>query len=279
MQNKLCLIDAHSIIHRCFHARMMDLTAPNGEQTKATFGFVRILDDFFAANDFTHCITAFDCKKETLFKKIRVPSYKEKRSIPDDSLFPQIKRCRKLTKLMKLHCVKRDGYEADDIIGSAVSKFRKLAKIVIVTCDKDLMQVMSNRVRIYHPFDRRYVTIGDVIAKWGVPPEQVLEVMTLTGDSTDNVKGVHGIGIKNATQLIRDFGTVASLQENWRLLPKKKALAIKQTNIEESRYLMSLLRDVPLKELDDYKAPRSLKTTVVRQALSELGINSLAKKP
>lgn len=275
----MCLIDAHSIIHRCFHAKMANLTAPSGEPTKATFGFVRILEDFLTSGGFDYCITAFDSNKATLKKKEVHPEYKENRALSDDSVVVQIKRCRKLARLMKIHCVRIDGYEADDIIGSAVKKFKsKLKKIVIVTCDKDMMQLMdSPRVLLYHPFERRILTSKDVIAKWGVPPIKVLEVMTLAGDPTDNVKGVPGVGVATAAKLILQYGSATKVQDNWKSLPAKISRAVKETRLDREAHLVSLL-DVPLRRLERYAAPENVRSTKVRIALADLGFRSILKR-
>lgn len=287
MPGYLHIIDAHSIAYRCMYAPLPNLTAPDGEPTKMTFGYVRMMDQLARAfpHPLKYCAVCIDASKPKLLKKKIDPTYKEGRAAFDPAIHKQLQRVKEITKLMGFCTVCEDGYEADDAIATIVKQFKrspKLDGIVIVTCDKDMMQLMSKKhnVRIWHPFERRFLKTADVIAKWGVKPSKVIEVMTLCGDPTDNVKGIPGVGPKTAAKWINQHGTAQAAIAALSLAKNAKlTAAVARTNLSNVRYMMKLLTECPVPlSLKDYAMPANIMTTEVKCLLTKLGFGAYVKR-
>lgn len=276
MRNAFYMIDAHCIFYRCLHAPFGQLTAPDGTPTKATFGFVRAIQDIFAHSEdvITHVCVCFDPKPDTLIRRQIYPQYKANRVAKSSEVSTELTLCRDICRAMKLPIVRMAGYEADDVIATLVGDFRSVSKMVVVSSDKDLMQLVNDDFKVsqFDPFSRRYWSEKDVVVKWGVRVEQLVDLQTLMGDATDNVPGCPGIGPKTAAMLLLRFNTLENIIKNSHLLKKKEREAIMGTDLLLMRKLVKLMH---IKELDatmdNYQAPKSLMNDEVRTIFSRLG--------
>ena len=203
----------------------------------------------------THLAIIFD-KSENSFRKALYPAYKANRSDPPEDLIPQFPLMRAVVRAFGLTPVEQDTYEADDLIATYAVQARAAgADVLIISADKDLMQLIGPGVSMYDPAsgerDERKIGEPEVRAYFGVPPEQVVDVQALAGDSTDNVPGAKGIGLKTAAQLISEFGSLDQLLAQAHTIPQPKrreALTDPQAVdlIRISEKLVRLVRDVPL---------------------------------
>ena len=171
----------------------------------------KLLRDMPADNRPTHLAIVFD-KSEVTFRNKIYPEYKAHRPPAPDDLIPQFALIREAVRAFDLPCLEQGGFEADDLIATyARQAAERGAHTTIVSSDKDLMQLVNDKITMYDTMKDRRIGIPEVIEKFGVPPEKVVEVQALAGDSTDNVPGVPGIGIKTAAQLIVEYGDLEQL--------------------------------------------------------------------
>src|SRR5438105_36477 len=174
-------------------------------------GLVPALHALKAEERPTHLAVVFD-KSEKTFRTEMYPAYKAHRPDPPDDLIPQFGFVRDAVRAFDLPCLEQAGFEADDLIATYVRQACEAgATATIVASDKDLMQLVNDCVVMYDTMKDRKIGIPEVIEKFGVPPEKVIEVQALAGDSTDNVPGVPGIGVKTAAQLIGEYGDLETL--------------------------------------------------------------------
>src|SRR5712672_784491 len=209
------LVDGSSYIFRAYHALPPLNRKSDGLQVNAVLGFCnmlwKLLRDMPADNRPTHLAIVFD-KSEITFRNKLYPDYKAHRAPAPDDLIPQFPLIREAVRAFDLPCLEQVGFEADDLIATYVREACERGAIAtIVSSDKDLMQLVTDCVTMYDTMKDRRIGIAEVIEKFGVPPEKVVEVQALAGDSTDNVPGVPGIGVKTAAQLIVEFGDLETL--------------------------------------------------------------------
>src|SRR5690349_22774375 len=209
------LVDGSSYIFRAYHALPPLTRKSDGLQVNAVLGFCnmlwKLLRDMPKDNRPTHLAIVFD-KSEVTFRNKLYPDYKAHRPPAPDDLIPQFSLIRDAVRAFDLPCLEQGGFEADDLIATyARIAGERGASTTIVSSDKDLMQLVTDKVTMYDTMKDRRIGIAEVIEKFGVPPEKVVEVQALAGDSTDNVPGVPGIGIKTAAQLIIDYGDLETL--------------------------------------------------------------------
>ena len=209
------LVDGSSYIFRAYHALPPLNRKSDGLQVNAVLGFCnmlwKLLRDMPADNRPTHLAIVFD-KSEITFRNKLYPDYKAHRPPAPDDLIPQFSLIRDAVRAFDLPCLEQGGFEADDLIATyARIAGERGATTTIVSSDKDLMQLVTDKVVMYDTMKDRRIGIPEVIEKFGVPPEKVVEVQALAGDSTDNVPGVPGIGIKTAAQLIVEYGDLEQL--------------------------------------------------------------------
>src|SRR6201988_1723526 len=209
------LVDGSSSIFRAYHALPPLNRKSDGLQVNAVLGFCnrlwRLLRDMLADNRPTHLAIIFD-KSEVTFRKTIYPESKAHRPPAPDDLVPQFSLIRDAGRAFDLPCLEQSGFEADDLIATYVRQAcERGASATIVSSDKDLMQLVTDCVHMYDTMKDRRIGIPEVIEKFGVPPEKVVAVQALAGDSTDNVPGVPGIGVKTAAQLIVEYGDLEGL--------------------------------------------------------------------
>jgi DNA polymerase-1 len=209
------LVDGSGYIFRAYHALPPLNRKSDGLQVNAVLGFCnmlwKLLRDMPPDNRPTHLAIVFD-KSEVTFRNKLYADYKAHRPPAPDDLIPQFPLIREAVRAFDLPCLEQGGFEADDLIATyAREAGERGATTTIVSSDKDLMQLVTDNVKMYDTMKDRRIGIPEVIEKFGVPPEKVVEVQALAGDSTDNVPGVPGIGIKTAAQLIVEYGDLETL--------------------------------------------------------------------
>src|SRR3984893_13794346 len=209
------LVDGSGYIFRAYHALPPLTRKSDGLQLNAVLGFCnmlwKLLRDMKPEEPPTHLAVVFD-KSEKTFRTEMYPAYKAHRPDPPDDLIPQFAFIREAVRAFDLPCLEQAGFEADDLIATYVRLACEAgATATIVSSDKDLMQLVNDCVTMYDTMKDRRIGIPEVIEKFGVPPEKVIEVQALIGDSTDNIPGVPGIGVKTAAQLIIEYGDLETL--------------------------------------------------------------------
>jgi DNA polymerase I len=209
------LVDGSSYIFRAYHALPPLNRKSDGLQVNAVLGFCnmlwKLLRDMPEDNRPTHLAIVFD-KSEVTFRNKIYSDYKAHRPPAPDDLIPQFALIRDAVRAFDLPCLEQNGFEADDLIATYARLATELgATTTIVSSDKDLMQLVTDKVTMYDTMKDRRIGRAEVIEKFGVPPEKVVEVQALAGDSTDNVPGVPGIGVKTAAQLIIEYGDLEAL--------------------------------------------------------------------
>ncbi|HEX7922302.1 MAG TPA: 5'-3' exonuclease H3TH domain-containing protein, partial [Bradyrhizobium sp.] len=209
------LVDGSGYIFRAYHALPPLNRKSDGLQVNAVLGFCnmlwKLLRDMPEDHRPTHLAIVFD-KSEVTFRNKLYPDYKAHRPPAPDDLIPQFALIREAVRAFELPCLEQAGFEADDLIATyARQATERGATTTIVSSDKDLMQLVNDNVAMYDTMKDRRIGRDEVIEKFGVPPEKVVEVQALAGDSTDNVPGVPGIGVKTAAQLIIEYGDLDQL--------------------------------------------------------------------
>src|ERR1700733_3749209 len=211
----LFLVDGSGYIFRAYHALPPINRKSDGLQLNAVFGFCnmlwKLLRDMKPEDRPTHLGVVFDLSEQT-FRTEMYPDYKAHRPDPPDDLRPQFPLIRDAVMAFDLPCLEQAGFEADDLIATYVREACEAgATATIVSSDKDLMQLVNDCVIMFDTMKDKKIGRAEVIEKFGVPPEKVIEVQALIGDSTDNVPGVPGIGVKTAAQLIGEYGDLETL--------------------------------------------------------------------
>lgn len=249
------LIDGNSYIYRSFFA-IHHLSNSKGLSTNAIFGFINILLKFLKDYSPGFLVVAFDVKGPTFRHKI-FPRYKANRPKMPDDLIPQIPYIKKILSGFNIFSLEKDGYEADDVIGTIARDFeRQGLKVVIISGDKDLMQLISDKTTMLDPMKEKNYDISQVEERFGVKPCQVIDILGLSGDTADNVPGVPGIGEKTALKLIKEFDTIENLYNNLDKLTKKQSDLLTRFHDQAilSKRLVTIDTEVPLNyDLNDLK--------------------------
>ncbi|MFC3075727.1 DNA polymerase I [Shinella pollutisoli] len=258
----LFLVDGSGFIFRAFHAIPPLNRKSDGLPVNAVSGFCNMLWKLLkdARNTDvgvtpTHFAVIFDYSSKT-FRNDLYDLYKANRTAPPEDLIPQFGLIRHATRAFNLPCIEKEGYEADDLIAT----YSRLAEeagadVTIVSSDKDLMQLVTGKVSMYDGMKDKQIAIPDVIEKWGVAPEKMIDLQALTGDSTDNIPGVPGIGPKTAAQLLAEYGdldTLLSRAEEIKQVKRRENILASRELVLLSRQLVTLKNDTPLDvPLDD----------------------------
>ncbi len=206
----LFLIDGSSFIYRAFFA-IPHLSNSKGFPTNAIYGFTHMLLKLLREREPEHMAIIFDAPGPT-FRHEVFGEYKANRPAMPDDLRPQIPYIKEVAAALKIPILEKEGYEADDLIGTLAKKMEAEGiETTIISGDKDLMQLVSNHVILYDPMKEKTYHVPEVIERFGVSPDKVVEVMGLSGDTSDNIPGVPGIGAKTAARLIREYGSIEAL--------------------------------------------------------------------
>lgn len=249
----LYLIDASGYIFRAFHA-LPPLTRPSdGLPVGAIQGFCnmlwKLLEDLKGDERPTHFACVFD-KGSYTFRNDMYPDYKAQRPPAPEDLVPQFPLMRDAARAFGTPAIEMEGYEADDLIATYAKQAEAAgARVTIVSSDKDLMQLVSDKVSLLDTMKNKRISFEEVMDKFGVTPDKVIDVQSLAGDSVDNVPGAPGIGVKTAAQLINEYGDVLTLLERAEEIkqPKRRQTLIDHAEkIKISRDLVTLKTDVPV---------------------------------
>jgi DNA polymerase I len=279
------LIDGSGYIFRAFHA-LPPLTRPSdGLPVGAVHGFCamlwKLLRETKASDAPTHLAVIFDAGRET-FRNAIYPAYKAQRPPPPDELIPQFPLIRDAVKAFNVASIEQDGFEADDLIATyARDVVNAGGDVTIVSSDKDLMQLVRPGVTMFDGMKVKRIGRDEVIEKFGVPPEKVIDVQSLAGDSVDNVPGVPGIGIKTAAELIHEYGDLDTLLARAGEIkqPKRREKLIEfadQARI--SRDLVTLKTDVPVEIAIDRAGVLDPEPGPLLSFLRLMEFNSLTKR-
>jgi DNA polymerase-1 len=283
---KLFLVDAMAHVYRAFYAPMNRMNAPSGVPTKVPFLFNNILRRLLKDYQPDYVGIVFDTRQPTFRDKL-FEKYKAQRPAMPDELSQQLPYVRRLCEAMRLPILEFDGYEADDVIGALAQQAAKEnLDVLLITNDKDMMQLVDKNVRVLRtgPGGAK----GDVIVDQarvqeilGVPPEKVVDVMSLMGDTIDNIPGAKGIGEKGATELIQKYGSVENALEHASEVSNKRyreALQQQREQVLLSKQLATIARQVPVAlNLDDLQR-REPDSASLAALYRELGFNSLLKE-
>ncbi len=283
------LIDGSGYIFRAYYALPPLTRKSDGLPVGAVSGFCsmlfKLLEDSKSNENLqkpTHFAVIFDAARKTFRNEI-YSDYKANRSEAPDDLAPQFEYIRKSVVAFNLPSVDLPNYEADDLIATYAEQIlAKGAKVTIVSSDKDLMQLYRKDVRLFDPMKNKFITPEDIVTKFGVGPEKVIDVQSLAGDSSDNVPGVPGIGVKTAAELINKYGTLEKLLDSAQEIKQNKR---RETLIENkdkaiiSKKLVTLMKDAPverkieefqLKEIDKEKLYKFLREMEFNRLLSSV---------
>src|SRR3974390_309418 len=239
------LVDGSGYIFRAYHALPPINRKSDGLQLNAVYGFCnmlwKLLRDMKADERPTHLAVVFD-KSEKTFRTEFYPEYKAHRPDAPADLIPQFPLIREAVHAFEIPCLEQAGFEADDLIATyARHACEAKATTTIVSSDKDLMQLVGNGVIMYDTMKDRRIGRDEVIEKFGVPPEKVIEVQALIGDSTDNVPGVPGIGVKTAAQLIGEYGDLETLLKRAPEIKQEKRRQALIDNADKARLSKKLV--------------------------------------
>ena len=251
------LIDGSGYIFRAYYALPPLSRKSDGLPTGAVSGFCsmlfKLLEDARSDDSKhkpTHFAVIFDSARKNFRNEI-YSDYKANRTEAPDDLAPQFEYIRKSVKAFNLPSIELLNYEADDLIATYAKQITEAgAKVTVISSDKDLMQLVSNKVRLFDPMKSRVIGEKEVKEKFGVKPEQVIDVQSLAGDSSDNIPGVPGIGIKTAAELINKYKNLEKLLSKAAEIPQNKRRETLLTNKDKallSRQLVTLKNDVPVK--------------------------------
>ncbi len=240
MKGRLLLIDGQSFCYRAFYA-IRELTNSKGEPTNAIYGFVTMLRKLIREEAPNYLAICFD-RKEPTFRKARYEAYKAHRKPMPDELVEQMPHIKEFVHAYRIPIFELPGHEADDLLGTIARKAEKSGlEVVIVTGDKDMLQLVNDQVKILNTYKEEILDRGSVAERFGgLGPERVPDVMSLSGDASDNIPGVPGIGEKTAVELIREFG---SLDDLYRNLDQIKGAARKKT-LQENEQIARLSKDL-----------------------------------
>ena len=278
---RLFLIDGSSQMYRAYHA-IRGLTAPDGRSTNAVFGFVTMLRKLVADHQPEYIAASFDLAGPT-FRDDLAADYKANRAPMPSDLVEQVPFVHEACEAMGVPILTSERFEADDVIGTLAMQAQAAGfDVALVTGDKDFYQLVGPGVRVYNPRDEgTWYDAEGVREKFGVRPDQVVDVLALMGDSVDNIKGVPGIGEKGARELINGHGTLDALLEAAPGLTQKRyreALIAHADSARASRELARIRTDVPVHFDPDalrYRGPSQERCFAL---FSTLGFRSLTQE-
>ncbi|MFH1423610.1 MAG: 5'-3' exonuclease H3TH domain-containing protein, partial [Candidatus Nealsonbacteria bacterium] len=296
---KLVLIDGHALVHRAFHALPPTMSSPNGVPTNAVYGFVSVLIKTIKDINPDYIVATFDLAGPT-FRHEEFAEYKAHREKAPDELHTQVPLVKEILGAFGIPVYEKEGFEADDLIGSIaeITKKQKDIQTIIATGDLDTLQLIQDDKVVVLTLkkgvtDTILYTQDEVEKRYGLKPEQMADFKGLKGDPSDNIPGVPGIGEKTASQLIQSFGSIENLYKEIEILkenPEKKPkppLTVKLTDkLSEhkdiaifSKKLATIIRDVPIKfDMANADWRKNMRQEDLTKMLQELGIYSLIKR-
>jgi len=282
-QNHLYLVDGSGFIFRAFHA-LPPLTRPDGVQINAVLGFTNMLIRLIMDMKADHIVVVFDSARKT-FRNDIYADYKANREETPHELIPQFGLVREACKAFNVAMIEMPGFEADDLIATYARKaVEQGMEVTIVSSDKDLMQLVNDQVVMFDPIRNRPIGVPEVIEKFGVTPDKVVDIQSLAGDTSDNVPGVPGIGVKTAAELILEYGNLENLlaRANEIKQPKRRERLLEHAESARISYqLVTLENNVPVDQtIEDFsfKEPDVDELTRFLDAQSFNGVKARLEK-
>jgi DNA polymerase-1 len=289
---KLLIIDGNAVLHRAYYA-LPDWRNRSGEATAGVYGFLSMLVKALEELKPTHLAVVFDSPEPT-FRHVMYVGYqatREKERQVSEDIWGQVEKLKVIFKKMGVPVFTVPGFEADDVIGTISTQCLKLStRVIIITGDKDLMQLVNKHTVLYMPqkglSDGIIVDENRVMEKMGVHPEQIIDYKALVGDSSDNYPGVAGIGPKTAVQLLAEYGSLKNIYKQIRNSDSQKTKQIPNSILEKlvngweaatlSEQLATIRRDTPVTlDISQCAVPHAQK---ILEILKELGYKSLTKR-
>ncbi|SNZ07891.1 DNA polymerase-1 [Persephonella hydrogeniphila] len=278
-KKKIILIDGSSYLYRAFYA-LPPLKSPKGEPTGAIYGFIRMLSKLMNEFNPKYIAVAFDLPGKT-FRHEEYKEYKATRKETPDELKLQIPKLKEILRLWGIKLIEIPGYEADDIIATLAKKGKeKDFEVIIVTPDKDMMQLVEEGIYIFNPVTEEIFDREKVKKKYGIYPDQFVDFLAMVGDTVDNILGVKGVGPKTAQKLLEQFGNIDEILKNIdKLKPKlQDAFEEAKDRLEQNRFLVKLRSDIDIgiEPEDLHKEKADL--IALKKKFEELGFKSLLKE-
>lgn len=277
--NTLYLIDGSSYLYRAYFA-IKRLSSPSGFPTNAIYGFTQMLLKLLKDYQPQHLAMVFDVGRVT-FRTELYPEYKANRSAMPDDLRQQVGPIRDLVRAFNIPVVELEGYEADDLIGTLAGRWEAQGgNVVVVTGDKDLMQIVTEQTTLLDTMKNVTSGIPQVHERFGVAPQGVIDILGLAGDSSDNIPGVPGIGEKTAIKLIQEFGSLDSLLERAGEVPGKTGEKLREfaEQARLSRVLATIVRDVPYELHPEQLAAQQPDSARLNDLFKLYGFHTLIKE-
>lgn len=278
--DKLILIDGNAILHRAFHA-LPPLTTKRGEPINAVYGLVSMLLRVIQDLKPTHIAVAFD-EKEKTFRHKALPTYQAQRPPTHEDLSSQFEKARRFLKAALIPAYSKPGFEADDVIGTIADKAKE--NVVIVTGDRDQLQLINDRVRLYMPIaglaNSKLFGVEETVERMGVPPSQIDDYKALVGDSSDNYGGIPGVGPKTAIDLLLKYESFEEIYKHLNDIPDKvrEKLVKGRKNGTLSKKLATIVRDVPIKIEFEDMSKWKVNSPEVLQLFEEFGFKTLTNR-
>jgi len=280
-RKSLWLIDGHAQIFRAYYAPFQRLNAPTGEPTKATYVFSQMLLNLIRDKKPDYLAMVMDVSDATVFRVQIDASYKANRQPSPEDLGPQIDRIVEIVQAMQVPILRESGFEADDLIATICARLRNEdVDVVIVSRDKDLDQLISDKVRMYDPLSDAFTDAASMLAEKGYGPDKAIEAQTLMGDSTDNVRGIDGVGPKKAAELLAKYGDVAGVIANVEKLTPKLRERVREfaARADITRRLVTLRQDVPFAFELGLSDVERFRLADARPIFQKLGFNRLQEQ-
>ncbi|MCX6225934.1 MAG: DNA polymerase I [Bacteroidia bacterium] len=284
--NRLFLLDAYALIYRSYFAFIKNPRINSkGLNTSAAFGFTLTLEELLRKENPSHIAVVFDTQAPT-FRHVMYDAYKANRPPMPESLRTGIPYIRKIIAALNIPILELDGYEADDVVGTLAKKAEKAGfNVFMMTPDKDYTQLVSDHIRILKPrrsgFDVEILGPEEVCRDFEVErPEQVIDILALWGDASDNIPGAPGIGEKSAKDLIGRFGSIQNLYENLdKIKPKQKeSLELNREQVFRARELVTICIDAPVDFVPEHTIRTAPDERALRAIFEELEFRNLLSK-
>lgn len=277
---KIALIDGYGFVFRAYHS-LPPLTRKDGTPVGAVYGFTNMLIKLLAGLHVSHAAVVFDSGSKT-FRNDIYPKYKANRPPCPEDLIPQFPIIREAAESLNLAILEKIGFEADDIIATLAKQYsRKDFDVLIVSSDKDLMQLVDDKVSMYDAMKNKMISPNEVKEKFLVMPDKVLDILALVGDSSDNVPGVKGIGPKTAAELINKYDNLENIFLNLSDIKQEKRRQILQDGIENARLskiLITLKEDVELGISENDLEVKNIEPHKLIKFLGDQGFRSLVER-
>lgn len=278
---KLMLVDGNAILHRAYHAVPQNLTSRKGTPINAVYGFTAMLLRLIEDLDPTHIAVCFD-RKEPTFRHKAFKKYQSQRPAMENNLSVQFTEAKDVIGSFGICIFEKAGYEADDLLGTLARKsWKVIDSVVIVTGDRDILQLVNDKVSVYLPTrgisEGKLMGITDVVEKMGVEPSQIVDLKALTGDSSDNYPGVAGIGPKTAVTLLLKYESFLGIYKNIDYVNPKIAEKLKKgEKMGKISYDLAQIEtnapiEFDLANLDDW----SLSRPQISEVFSNIGFKTL----